>query len=123
MKSFVRSSFYVEPPTNQASVEEWQTWLQQDHKAVIQAKRAFTRSLKDRSYDDLPAMSVAKVGGVYRQVSAVGFSDGGLEPSQQATQELDVEVLEARANKIRSRKPKASKAKRNSQARFNKWRG
>jgi hypothetical protein len=122
MKSFVRSSFYVQPPTNQASVKDWENWLTQDHKAAVQAKRAFTRSLKDRSYDDLPAMNTAKVNGVYKQVSAVGFSDGGIDQIVQATQELDVEALEARANKIRSRKSKPSKSKRKAQARFNKWR-
>lgn len=73
--TFVRKDFYVAPPTTGASVEEWNNWLAEDRKQAISAKRRFTMSQKASSLD--ADMSVRKVGGVYKQVVAIGFVGEG----------------------------------------------
>ena len=96
--SFIRRDFYVSPPSTMATPKEWNTWLEKDRKAAIQARRTFTKSLPAC---ELPAntqgLTSRKVGGVWRQSSNIGYTGdaetgGHLEPMVEATQERSVDV-------------------------------
>lgn len=94
--TFVRKDFYVDPPKAGASPEEWNTWLKKDKVAAAAAKRAFTKS---QVHCDLPdsaqGTSIRKVGGVWKQSTAIGIVGGGeegeghLEPVVNANQERE----------------------------------
>ena len=97
--SFIRSSFYFEPPQANATREEWATWLAKDNKAAIAAKRAFNKA---HSQGELPEIaestSTVKIGGVWKQSTAIGFvggaseGEGHLEPVVDASQDRDYDV-------------------------------
>lgn len=120
-KSFVRESFYIQPPAKGASREDWVNWITADEQAATQARRLFNRSRKDRDVDTMPAMSVAKVGGVFKQVSAIGFVGEGegqsrTEPIAEATQEVEVEQARARLQGLTHRSHGRSNHKSRRQA-------
>jgi hypothetical protein len=92
--TFVRESFYIDPPDRDASKEEWTAWIEKDNKAATNAKRAFTRTLE---VCDIPETaqetSTRKVNGVWKSATNIGFvgneDSGHLEPVLEPTQELD----------------------------------
>jgi hypothetical protein len=80
--NFVRKDFYIEPPVQGASVEEWQSWMRKDFNKAKAAKAAFTKSFAHSDPIDGGAGECAtvKIGGVYRQVnSGVGVQGAGEE--------------------------------------------
>ena len=97
--SFVRKSFYLEPPAKTATVEEWEVWQAADRQAAIQAKRAYTKA---QAYGEAPEalrpQTMVKVGGVWKQGALSGWTgsaeDGSLavDPGVEATQERDVRM-------------------------------
>jgi hypothetical protein len=92
--TFVRQDFYIQPPKKDSSVEAWETWMAADRKEAIKAKRAFTKAQESC---DLPESaqesSMRRVNGVWKQTTAIAFigsiESGSLEPTVEATQELD----------------------------------
>lgn len=94
MKTFVRKSFYVEPPPGDATIDEWHKWQEADKKAAIKAHRAYTLSMRTRDIPEaMQVNSMRKVGGVWRQATSIGFcgdaETGRLEPMEEATQERE----------------------------------
>lgn len=98
-KSFVRRSFYVAPPSAQASEEEWEQWMEADNKAARIAKSRFTREHNkshDIDVDALPETSTRKIQGTYRQTTTLGLGDDGhLEPIEEAKQEVNIDKARA----------------------------
>lgn len=105
MRSFIRRSFYVEPPKAQSNPEEWNAWIKQDDMAAKQAKRAFTKSLKDYDISTMPSMSVRKINGRYQQVASLGFTENSsfAEPIEEAPQEVSLAKAQENLNKLTSR--------------------
>ena len=126
MTTFIRSAFYVAPPTSQASVEDWNTWLKQDNKAAVQAKREFNKANKEkRDVSDFP-VSTRKIAGRYVQCyTSAAFVDAGLEPAVEAEQEQVVNKAESKGLTSRSHGKSSHKDKRATrrQARKAKYRG
>jgi hypothetical protein len=101
METFVRQSFYLEPPNN-ASPEEWQEWLRQDNLKARGAKAAFTRSQKAQECD-IPYLTgeglvrenlgLVKFNGVWSQSPAM-FSGSAEDGTVQ--REVAVESSQAR---------------------------
>jgi hypothetical protein len=93
--TFVRKDFYVEPPAKDAPVEEWNNWLKKDNAKARAAKATFTKSQTQAELPEFAqGVSVRKVGGVYRQSTAIGFvgegeNNGHLEPVVAPSQERD----------------------------------
>jgi hypothetical protein len=107
-KTFVRRSFYLEPPQKGATQEEWENWLKLDDQEAKTAKARFTRSRKSQQLEDTPAMNVSKVRGVYKQVPALGFveqgeSGGRFEPIIEAPQEALIDTARQVANALHRR--------------------
>lgn len=118
--------FFVEPPSKNASAQEWEQWLVSDTRARAAAKAALTRSLDHgdpSEFGEDMGMTI-KVGGVYRQSVALGFvGDEGnvtLEPAVGANQDGDVAKMRIahfggrgkRTRKSGAQRRKARKAKR-----------
>ena len=115
--TFVRKDFYTEPPDRNANPEEWTKWAEQDDRQARADKARFTRlQNKTTQAGELPESSTVKIGGVWRQAVAFGFSgsvdEGTLtrEVLVEASQEQDVEqvkqsleVFHRRAGKRRNR--------------------
>lgn len=120
-RTFVRQSFYVQPPKSNASAEEWEDWMEKDNMAARTAKAKFTRAAnKAKDFDALPDFHTAKVNGRYKQVIAVGFvgqgEDGGsMEPIQSAQQELTIDearkMILHKSGGTRKNRNKANRAK------------
>jgi hypothetical protein len=70
--TFVRESFYVDPPKKNASVEEWSTWLKADNAKAVSAKRSYTRSQSQCDMPDYQGTSFNKTDGVWRQSTTIG---------------------------------------------------
>jgi hypothetical protein len=103
-RSFIRKSWYVSPPSSNASAEEWENWIEQDNKAAKVDKRQFNKARKAQSIDSTPDFHTAKVGGVYKQVRAVGFvgesAGGHIEPIQEAQQEGEIDRARQALNSL-----------------------
>ena len=73
-KTFVRRSFYINPPAKNATVKEWFAWRRQDERAALQAQYRFNQARKITvDIDDVAETDVAKVDGVHKQVLSIGF--------------------------------------------------
>ena len=95
METFIRKSFYIDPPNKEADTKEWQAWLTADTKKAIQAKRAYTQSLQAGDLPDgMQASVTRKINGVWKSVVAIGFAGAEdnttMEPAVEATQETDL---------------------------------
>jgi hypothetical protein len=92
--TFVRQDFYIDPPKKDAAAEEWKAWIDKDNRAATNAKRAYTRS---QVQGDIPESaqetSMRRVNGVWKATTNIGYvgneDSGHLEPTIEATQELD----------------------------------
>ena len=100
METFVRKDFYIDPPDANATPEQWNEWLNADRQEAIKAKRAYTRTLEAGDMpESMQASAMRKVNGVWKASTAIGFvgdaeaGTGHVEPTVEATQE--VEVLQA----------------------------
>jgi len=108
-KSFVRDSFYHQPPSRGASQEEWADWLQKDELAARAAKVKFNRNNRMQSIENTPDLNVMKIGGIYKQVPSLGFVGGEdgvigkLEPIVEANQEKCVDQVKQSLNAIHRR--------------------
>jgi hypothetical protein len=96
METFVRKDFYIQPPAKNAKPEEWTVWQEKDRRAAIAARRSWNKLHAKDEVISLPeATSTLRVGGVWKQTTALGFvggsddSGGHLEPIVEATQERD----------------------------------
>ena len=109
--TFVRRGFYMNPPSANASADDWFTWSEADEKAARVEKAKFTRQRNRHTanVDTLSAFGVRKVNGVYKQVPAVGFTGSveghniQIEPAIEATQEVDIDTAKQRMNAFTSR--------------------
>ena len=78
--AFVRAAFYIKPPSEGATQEEWEAWLEADDKSASTAKGQHTRSLENGDLAVLPDYlnpdfsSSAKVNGRWSQGAITGFS-------------------------------------------------
>jgi len=95
--TFIRKDFYIQPPDKDASPEEWAKWLKKDNRKAAAHKAAHTRTLE---HADLPeaiqSVGMRKIGGVWRQAVAVGFS-GDAESENGCTVEPIVESTQEQA--------------------------
>ena len=105
--TFVRKDFYIDPPTRNASVEEWNTWIKADSRKASAAKAQFTKSLDFAEVpEEFQEGSVRKVNGRWQQVAAVGFSGDveegtcTVEPIVESVQEQ--QIILARMEKNRN---------------------
>lgn len=101
MLTFVEKEFYCRPPEKDADPKEWEEWLLKEKRKRAAHKAAFTRSLKHEEMpEEMQQTTQRKIGGVWRQVTPVGFNgsaeDGDLtlEPTQDA-QQNKLHVLKA----------------------------
>ena len=124
--SFVRKSFYIEPPGPDADPAAWEAWHKADALAARAAKAQHTKSLRHEEIPEyLQAKVVSKVGGVYRQSVNVGFvgsaDDGtlGVEPAIEADQERSIALIgmEAARRKHQPRKSASERRKAKRKAR------
>lgn len=84
MLSWEDKEFFVQPPKANASIEEWEKWLDEDKKARTASKTAHTKMLhkladeagvsQDDFAQEIPSETTRKVGGVYKQGQALAFS-------------------------------------------------
>ena len=130
--SFEDRSFFVDPPANDASIEEWEKWMEKDKTARTAAKAAHTRAINTLAEEseenidfspDMPQEVARKVGGVYKQGQVVGFagdSEEGtctVEPAQDA-QQTKLAIMSSwaeetkRGSKSKSRVSRKRKARR-----------
>jgi hypothetical protein len=81
--TFVPKPFYIEPPAKDATVEEWNAWLERDKRKAAAAKAAHTRSLEQAEVPtwlgnsevwQSGGMTDRVVGGVHTQDELVGFT-------------------------------------------------
>lgn len=73
--TFVRKDFYIDPPAENADPKEWEEWLKKDQRKASAAKAAYTKSLEhSETPEEFQSSSMRKVGGVWKQSIAVGFS-------------------------------------------------
>jgi hypothetical protein len=82
--SWEDKEFFVDPPSSDASVEQWEQWLSKDKAARAASKSAYTKKINaiadengisiDDYLQELPPEGMNKIGGVYRQGSLVGFT-------------------------------------------------
>jgi len=98
--SFIRKSFYINPPTKNSSAEDWANWVEADEREARKAKSRFTRSRnKAEDVAELPHYSTRKVDGAYKQVVSIGFSgEGEAGPTREARQEVNVDKARAILN-------------------------
>jgi len=96
MNCFVRQSFYITPPSENASVSEWRKWIKKDAYKARADKARFTKELEQADVPDFLQSCVArKIDGVWRQSVAVGLVGSidndtmGVEPVVKASQEKD----------------------------------
>jgi hypothetical protein len=95
--TFVRKDFYIEPPKEDASPKEWAEWLKKDNRKAAAHKAAHTRTLEHaEAPEGMQAVGMRKVGGVWRQAVAVGFS-GDAESENGCTVEPIVESTQEQA--------------------------
>jgi hypothetical protein len=93
--TFVRESFYIDPPTQTSTPEQWEEWIKQDNRQAAAAKRKYTKHQKHCELPDFAqGNTMRKIGGVWRQSTPIGFSGdieagGHLEPTVEASQEHD----------------------------------
>ena len=72
---FVRKDFYIDPPKETATPKEWFEWAKKDDRKARAAKAAHTRSLEHSEVpEEFQSGAMMKVGGVWRQSVAIGFS-------------------------------------------------
>lgn len=72
--TFVRKDFYIQPPAKDAPPEEWAEWLKKDTRKAAAHKAAYTKSLEHADIpEEFQASTMRKVGGVWRQSTAIGF--------------------------------------------------
>jgi len=90
---FNRKTYYLEPPSANASVAEWNAWLKADELKARADKARHTKGLKFCALpDDMGETQVRRVGGVWKQSTAIGISgsedegyflDTAVEPEQE----------------------------------------
>lgn len=86
--TFVRKDFYIDPPADNASAEEWLKWLKKDQRKAAAAKAAYTRSLDHADTpEEFQETATRKVNGRWVQCTMVGFtgdpdSDAGAQAEQ-----------------------------------------
>jgi hypothetical protein len=79
---FVRKDFYIDPPSKDSSKEDWAKWIKKDDRKARAHKALYTRSFKQEDApDEYQAHTQRKIGGVWRQTSAIGFTGGDEEHS------------------------------------------
>lgn len=77
--------FFTNPPGKNASVKDWQTWLESEKRSEAAAKASETKKLEHGDcFDALPSEAIcyhsAKIGGAHSQVSAfVGGTEESVE--------------------------------------------
>lgn len=118
--TFIRKSFYIDPPKN-ASEIEWHAWLKADDKKAAVDKMQHTKSLEHGNIGDLPHFSTGTIkggDGVHRQAAmAIGFAgdfengNGQITPIQKATQELSKRTRGNRSSIERRSKKSKKQAK------------
>lgn len=88
MSNFVRESFYIQPPSKDASLEVWQAWLKVDRQEAINAKRRHTMSLKAepenmKLWSHGSGMPMPGKDGVHRQSTGfIGFQSAGMDQTE-----------------------------------------
>jgi len=97
--------FFVEPPSNNASIEEWEAWLVEDKKARTVSKTKHTKLINslademgitaDDFVNEIPTEITRKVNGKYSQGVLVGFTGD----SEQGTCQAEA-VVDAQQTKI-----------------------
>lgn len=110
-KTFVRQSFYVPCPEKNANAEEWAAWQKADDAAARVAKAQFTKQRNKTAcdLDKMPELGLAKVNGRYKQVTLMGFEDGGENefgqavPVVEAKQDNQVDYVKQRSNSLTHR--------------------
>lgn len=126
--TFIRKSFYIQPPSKDASAEEWAKWIKKDNRRAAAHKAQVTKSLAHADTpEEYAAGTTRKVNGVWKQVPNVGFSGGNGEdepgeaqPVEEATQErtaIVVRMEEYRHKRGGSRKGKSARRHRNKKRR------
>lgn len=84
--TFVRQDFYIEPPAQDASPEEWAEWARKDDRKAAAAKAQYTKSFQQQEVPTWLAGEsvVIKQNGVHKQTSLVGFTGDAEEGTCQA---------------------------------------
>jgi hypothetical protein len=117
--SFVRRAFYLDPPTENASKEDWAAWIKADDQEARAAKSAYTKACKcAEKPEELEEGDIRKIGGVWRQCMCLGFGDSEEETIRaelvvKANQEHHVALVNMEKNRHkRGGKGRSSKARR-----------
>lgn len=97
--TFIRESFYLDPPKEGSSEKEWKDWINKDNRKAAAAKAKHTKSIQ---HEDVPEefqqSSILKSNGVWRQSTAIGFGgsfeegEGRLERPVEADQEKVISI-------------------------------
>lgn len=89
MSSFVRKDFYINPPDDNATEQEWREWMRRDDAKARADKARHTKSLEQQDIPDhLVPCGTVKIGGVHRQMLAVGMS-GNAEDNDMSFELID----------------------------------
>lgn len=113
---FVRESFYVQPPSKDASLDDWKAWDKEETQAAITAKRNFSRQANKlaKPIDIEPPQIVSRgKGGIYRSTSLVGLT-GDFEAGTGSIEAVDCDnaeeiVVRKQATKTPRNRPHRSK--------------
>jgi hypothetical protein len=64
----------LDPPTENASKEDWAAWIKADDQEARAAKSAYTKACKcAEKPEELEEGDIRKIGGVWRQCMCLGF--------------------------------------------------
>ena len=121
------SEFLVQPPSADATVQEWEAWLKKEQRVESARKAAHTRT---QAHTDIPeqyqATGMRKVGGCWTQALSLGFSGSADDDTLQgevvveANQDYDLALadMESKRNKRgKGRKKGDSQRRRKAQKR------
>ena len=130
--TFIRKDFYIQPPAKDATPAEWAEWMKRDDRKAAAHKAQVTKSLEHADTpDDLQESNMRKVGGVWKQVLAIGISGGDedngytAEPMVQDQQETHIALvnMEQHRNKRggNNRKGRNARKRANRKKAVKKW--
>jgi len=122
--TFVRRDFYIQPPDENATPEEWQRWLKKDNRKAAAHKAAYTRSLvQQEAPEEYQGTAMRKVDGVWKQVPAMGFvgdAEQGGAQAQPIVEEMQEQVAILKRMGVHLHKPTTKSKGKSARRRRNK---
>ena len=83
--TFVRKSFYIQPPDENASLDDWKAWqIQDDKKASVEKRKHTMAQTPSDQPEDFQDTTMRKINGVWRMAPSVGLVGNAEEGSCRA---------------------------------------